>query len=295
MARDRARDAATAIARAAALRLGYRTVPRSFYSPIPEPGELPEEIWTQPSQMAGIDLRVEEQLRFLEHDLAPYLREFNPPRLASASTTEFYLENGSYESVDAETLYAIVRQAKPSRMIEVGSGFSTLVAARACVANAADGVPTELIAVEPYPRAFLEHRVEGLARLERRRATELPIEFFDALDSGDILFVDTTHVVKTGGEVNRIVLDVLPRLRGGVLVHFHDVFLPWEYPREWLEQLDYFWTEQYLLQAFLTMNDEFEVVFAAHHLGRTYPERVAASIPSFRPGCGGAFWLRRKL
>ena len=98
------------------------------------------------------------------------------------------------------------------------------------------------------------------SRLEPTSATDLPLELFSELGAGDILFVDTTHVVRLAGDVNFVVLDVLPRLQEGVIVHFHDIFLPWEYPRPWLTEMGYYWTEQYLLQAFLAYNREFEVL-----------------------------------
>jgi hypothetical protein len=123
-------------------------------------------------------------------------------------------------------------------------------------------------------------------------ATDIALEEFAALDAGDVLFVDTTHTVKTGGDVNYLVLEALPALSPGVLVHFHDIFLPWEYPRLWLEK-ELYWAEQYLLQAFLAFNPRFEVLFAAHHLSRAAPDRLARTVPSFRPGkWPGAFWLR---
>jgi predicted O-methyltransferase YrrM len=292
--REAPRAAGLRLMRTLAGRLGFRVVARSHYSPIPELGEIPAETWTEPHPLPGIALGLDDQVRFLEEELGPFMREFRPPAHPTEDPAEFFLANGSYEAVDAEILYAIVRAVKPTRMIEIGSGYSTLVAARACATNATEGSPTELVAVEPHPRDFLLAPVEGLARLERRSATEIPIESFESLAAGDILFVDTTHVVKTGGEVNRIVLDVLPRLQPGVLVHFHDIFLPWDYPREWLERLGYFWTEQYLLQAFLCLNPDFEVVLAAHHLVRSARDRVAEQVPSLGPRTRpGAFWIRR--
>jgi hypothetical protein len=125
-------------------------------------------------------------------------------------------------------------------------------------------------------------------------ATEVMHEAFEALTEGDILFVDTTHTVKTGGDVNRVILDVLPSLRPGVVVHFHDIFLPWEYPRSWVEDARLYWAEQYLLQAFLAFNTEFEVIFPAQAVTRAFPARVGQAITSYRDGISpGAFWLRR--
>jgi hypothetical protein len=275
-----------------ARRLGIDLVEHTFYSPIPDVDSLPDSLWAGPRPHPGIDLRTESQLRYLEQDLAPHVPEFNPPR-ESTGADGFFLDNGAYESVDAEVLYATIRHWKPPRVLEVGSGFSTLVSARAAVANAADGHPCRLVACDPYPRDFLTRPVDGLAEMRPQLATDIPVDEFAALDDGDVLFVDTTHTVKMGGDVNYLILEALPALAPGVIVHFHDIFLPWEYPRAWVEEMEFYWAEQYLLQAFLAFNRGFEILLAAHHLSRSEPERLGRVVPSFRPGVApGAFWLR---
>jgi hypothetical protein len=275
-----------------ARRLGVDLLERTFYSPIPDVAALPDSLWAGPRPHPGVDLRTEEQLRYLEQDLAPHVAEFDPPHRPAAEG-EFFLDNGAYERVDAEVLYATLRHWQPSRVLEVGSGFSTLVSARAALANAADGHPCQLVACDPYPRDFLTRPVEGLAEMRPWPATEISPAEFETLGDGDVLFVDTTHTVKMGGDVNFLVLEALPALAPGVIVHFHDIFLPWEYPRAWVEEMEFYWAEQYLLQAFLAFNSHFEVLLAAHHLARAEPERLGRVVPSFRPGVApGAFWLR---
>jgi hypothetical protein len=180
-------------------------------------------------------------------------------------------------------------------MLEVGAGFSTLVTAAACETNARAGAPVRFVTVDPYPAAFLTSGVPGLSELRAESVTEVPAQEFAALDSGDILFLDTTHTVKLGGDVTHLVLDVLPRIAPGVIVHFHDIFLPWHYPRRWFEEDAYYWAEQYLLQAFLCFNDEFEVLLACHLLARDRPAELARVVPSFVPGTSpAALWLRRR-
>jgi hypothetical protein len=127
-------------------------------------------------------------------------------------------------------------------------------------------------------------------------AQDLDPDVVRALGHNDVLFVDTTHTVKTGGDVVHIVLEMLPRLASGVYVHFHDIFLPDEYPREWVVQRRRAWAEQYLLQAFLAFNSAFEVVLPLHALTRRQPELARETIPSFARTRGtgpGAFWIRR--
>lgn len=122
----------------------------------------------------------------------------------------------------------------------------------------------------------------------------MPLEVFDALEAGDVLFVDTTHTVKTGSDVNRIVLDVLPRLAPGVVVHFHDIFIPWEYHRHWIEG-EFKWNEQYLLQAFLSMNPGYEVLASSQALVREGREAISPLVPQLRAGSApSALWIRRR-
>ena len=196
--------------------------------------------------------------------------------------------------VDAAVLHAIVRGTRPRRIVELGSGHSTLVAAAACLANEREGAPVDYRAYDPYPKVA-RPGLPGLTELSTTPAEDLPAERLAELGNDDVLVVDTTHTVKTGGDVNHIVLDVLPRLRPGVLVHFHDIFLPWEYPRVWAEDYGLYWAEQYLLQAFLSMNDGFEVVCALYALSREQPEGLRELVPAWREGTvPGAFWIRRR-
>jgi hypothetical protein len=276
-------------------RIGLQVVAKTFYSPIPDLASIPESVWERRDPLAGIDFQLERQLTVLEEELAPFIRGFDAPVHGRAERgTEYYFDNPSYGPVDAETLYAFVRRTKPERVVELGSGFSTLILSRAALANAKEGAAPHLTVCDPFP-GVAGPETPGVTRFEAVAAQEVPIEFFDELSSGDILVVDTTHVVRLGGDVNRIVLDVLPRLGPGILVHFHDIFLPWEYPRVWLERFGLFWTEQYLLQAFLSFNTRYEIVAALHALAREYPNRLARIYPSWREEVSpGAFWIRSR-
>jgi predicted O-methyltransferase YrrM len=262
---------------------------------VPEVPAEHDPIWSRRSKLTGIELDLDTQLAFLDTQLTPYIAEFSPPEEPTGRDGDFYLRNLWYEDVDAEVLYAMVRHCRPKRILELGAGFSTLVSAAACLANERDGKPVELVSVDPQPRIALQGGVAGLARLERRGAEELPLERFVELEPGDILFVDTSHTVKTAGEVNYLVLDVLPALTPGVVVHFHDIFLPYEYPRVFLEN-GMFFSEQYLLQAYLSGNRAYEVVLAAHALARDRPDELGRMIPTFAKSPHGpsAFWLRRR-
>jgi hypothetical protein len=273
-------------------RLGLQVVVKSFYSPIPDLKRIPESTWERESELAGIQFDLDQQLGYLD-GLRTYLAEFRPPEQASGDSDAYFLENGSYGRVDADVLYATVRAAKPNRIVELGSGHTTLVVAQACLENEREGAPVEYVAFDPYP-GVARPDLPGLTELARVPAEELSPERLGVLGENDLLIVDTTHTVKIGGDVNHVVLDILPGLGRGVLVHFHDIFLPWEYPRKWAEDYGLYWSEQYLLQAFLSLNERFEILCALYALARRRQDNLRELIPSWRDGAvPGAFWIRR--
>ncbi|MDQ6782830.1 MAG: class I SAM-dependent methyltransferase [Actinomycetota bacterium] len=273
----------------------FEVILRSYYSPLPDFEHFAVDPWAGPAELPGVDLRVEAAIALLTGDLRPYLDSFRPPlRAEDAAPGAFYIANGSYESVDAEILYAMVRYSRPQRVVELGSGASSHVIAAAAADAAADGTRFDHDIFDPYPfEAAVFGPVVGATTLPHR-AEDVDLEIFEHLKAGDIVFVDTTHTVKTGGDVNRIFLEILPRLAPGVLVHVHDIFLPYEYPRHWIVDEMRLWAEQYLLQAFLAFNSAFEVVFPAQAVTRAAPDLVKELIPSLTPTTSpGAFWMRR--
>lgn len=282
----------TRVVKGAIRRLGFDLVRRHYYSPIPDLAALPSGVWSRESDLTAVDFDPASGLEFLETELAPYISEYHPPAGPSDDPRTFFLENGLYESVDAETLYAMIRRFDPQKIVELGSGMSTLVIADALDRNASE--ETRHLVFDPHPRASMRSTLERIADLRPVPATEVPPAVVGELEAGDLLFVDTTHTVKLGSDVNRIVLDLLPMIAPGVLVHFHDIYLPWEYPREFVERRNFFWAEQYLLQAFLAFNQHFEVLFATHALERMFPREVARLVPSAPEATNpSAFWLRR--
>jgi predicted O-methyltransferase YrrM len=184
----------------------------------------------------------------------------------------------------------MVRHFQPRLVIEVGSGFSSLVLGEAVAKNAG----STLICIEPFPREFLRKGFPGLQSLMEKKVQEIELDFFSKLESGDILFIDSSHTVKIGGDVNYLFLEVLPRLKPGVIVHVHDIFLPFEYRRDWVLDEFRFWTEQYLLQAFLTYNSEFEVLMANNYLNHYHQQDVKAAFPHLSNWGGGSLWMRRR-
>jgi Methyltransferase domain len=278
----------------AAERAGLHVVRASYDSPIPVVRGLGAEVFERESPLRAVEWEVDDQVRFLERDLAPYLSEFRPQAGPSSAPGEFRLDNQTYDRVDAELLYGIVRYLGPRRYVELGSGYSTLIAWEALEANARDGRPGDLSVFDPYPSPHVTARPELAVRLSPMGVQELPEQIVRDLGPSDVLFVDTSHTVKLGGDVNRIVLDLLPLVGPGVVVHFHDVFLPGDYSRGHVDNAHY-WSEQYLLQAFLMYNREWEVLASAQAIVRAAPELVGRLIPSYRAGVSpGALWLRRR-
>jgi Methyltransferase domain len=281
---------AYALARRAAERVGLQVVLKTYYSPIPDLATLPAQIWTEPDPLYGIELDLDAQADRLSGRLSPFIAEF-----ASASGPGLAYEevNASYPLPDARLLYAVVRDLRPASIVELGSGQTSRVIAQACAANAADGAETRFEAFDPYPTA-IDESLRGLAELHRTPAQEVPELVFSQLGAGDVLFVDTTHTVKIGSDVNRIILRVLPLLAPGVVVHFHDICLPYEYPRYLFEQYALYWAEQYLLQAFLSMNPSYEVLYATDALCRDRRAQVERTGLAGPGESGSSFWIRRR-
>jgi hypothetical protein len=269
----------------------YRLVRRSPYSPVPDPADLTPDLWERPRSLHWIHWDLDAQIEWAERELAPYVAEFAEP---ADVADDFRFENSYYEQVDAELAYAIVRHLRPRRVLELGTGYSTLVLARACRANQRDGAELELHTVDPGPAVGVPDDLPGLTSKRTMTAQEVPLEEFLALAAGDLLMVDTSHTVKIGGEVDHIVLEVLPRLAPGVWVHFHDIWLPWEYHPTLVLEMEMYWAEQYLLQAFLAGNPGYEVVFATQAVARAMPERLERLVPSYRArNFPSSFWMRR--
>jgi methyltransferase family protein len=270
---------------------GFHVTPVHFYEPIPDSRELSGKLWQQPLALAGVDMNEASQRRLLCEIFPTFQKEYQQIPLDSpGEKNRFYLANGHFEGLDPLLAYCLVRHFKPRKIIEVGSGYSTLILAEAARANGS----TELHSIEPYPLEFLTQGVAGLASLLAKKVEEVDLSVFTELNPGDCLFIDTSHVVRIGGDVNFLFLEVLPRLKPGVIVHVHDIFFPFEYPKDWVIGRRRFWTEQYLLQAFLAFNAEFEVLVSSGYLKARFPEELKSVFPTGDPWSGGSFWMRRK-
>ena len=237
-------------------RHGFHVTPVHFYQPIPDTQTLPQTLWNQPSKLVGVDMNDSMQLDLLRNEFPKFRDEYEQfPTKPTANPAQFYLNNGPFDRMDALVAYCMVRHFRPRLIIEVGGGFSSLLLGQALQKN---GNVSNLVCIEPYPPKFLKRGFPGLHSLIEKKVQDVDLGFFSELRRDDMLFIDSSHTVKIGGDVNYLFLEVLPRLNPGVIVHIHDIFFPFDYPRDWVINKLRFWTEQYLLQTFLTFNSEFE-------------------------------------
>lgn len=282
------------LASRASRRVGVDIEARHFYSPIPQIERIKDGFFESESQMPGITpFDTDAHFKFIDDELAGAIAEFSPPRKAPGVRNTYYLDNGLYQGGDADLLYAFIRRFRPGRILELGAGFSTLVSAMACERNRAQGHESSLVTCDPYAIPPAPGEIPGLTELRAVRAEDLPLTAYEGLGEGDILFIDSSHTVKVGGDVTHLFLEVVPRLRDGVLVHVHDVFLPWSYPREWIDHNHWYWAEQYLLQAFLAFNSRARVLVAAYAAHRRQPGRLAEVVPNYRPSAAPlSLWFR---
>lgn len=269
--------------------------PGHFYSPIADLTDIrarEEKIWTCPRDMPGIDWNENYQLDLLQQ-MCSYVADIDYPVDQPEDPKTYFYQNDQFPVLDAEVLFCLLRHFRPHRMIEVGSGFSSLVTAQ--VNRDFFGNGLHFACIEPYPRQFLVDGVEGISELVVRKVEDVPLSYFDTLKEGDVLFVDSSHVSKVGSDVNYLFFEVLPRLHEGVLIHIHDIFLPDEYPKRWVIEEGRHWNEQYLVRAFLEFNTTFEVIWAAHFMAKHHGSEVQNVFARFpRLGGGGSLWLRRK-
>jgi hypothetical protein len=266
-------------------RQGFHVTPVHFYQPIPDTTSLPETLWSRLSKLPAIDMNDAVQLDLLRNVFPKFREEYADfPAEPPAG------QKRPFRGVDALVAYCMVRHFQPQVIIEIGSGFSSLVLGQAAAKNK----NSALLCVDPFPPKLVRKGIPALRSFVEAKVQDLDLEFFAQLGPGDILFIDSSHTVKIGGDVNYLFLEVLPRIKPGVIVHVHDIFLPFEYRRDWVMDEFRFWTEQYLLQAFLSFNREFEVLMANYYLGHYFEEDLKRIFPPLPSVKGGSFWMRRK-
>ena len=264
-----------------ASRLGIHVLPVHYYSAIPDVRELERtlDIWARKSELPGLKFDVAGQAETVRRICLPFQDEYLGSAAFRLATREGY--GPGYGYIEAQALHGVLRHYKPARLIEVGSGVSTFCMLNALEANRAEGYPARhFVSIEPYPSP----RLRALASIELvpRKVQEVGLGYFEDLGPGDFLFVDSSHAVKPGSDVNFLVLEVLPRLKPGVVVHFHDIYLPYDYSRDTLRAL-FFPSETSLLRAFLTNNDHAKLLFCMSHLHYEAPAVLKEVFPEYEP------------
>lgn len=266
-----------------------------YYSPLPDIGEVESRadvLFREEDDLApSIDLKAENQCRLLL-ELAHYYNEFCWPARPSRDF-RFYQDQEFFGQGDAIILYSLLRHFKPKKVIEGGSGFTS--ALMLDVDDKFTKNQTRFTFIEPFPERLLSLlRDDDLERCQiiKKNLQDVPLSTLRSLEANDILFIDSSHVSKIGSDVNFILFEILPALNSGVLIHFHDVLWPFEYPLEWIKD-GKAWNEAYLLRAFLQYNSQFEVVLLNCFVARAFTSLIEQHMPLFLKNPGGSLWVRK--
>jgi predicted O-methyltransferase YrrM len=266
--------------------------PGHFCSPIPSIEDIERAIATATASFSGIDLREDRQLALLEK-LSRYYAEIPFPA-EKDERFRFAFHNPSYSWGDAIILFCMIRELKPRRILEIGSGHTSALILDTNERYFGGGINCTF--VEPHPEllfSLLRPNEEREVRVIRRKLQDVDLTLFDTLEAGDILFIDSSHVVKAGSDCQLLFSDILPRLNPGTLIHFHDVFDRFEYPPEWLRE-GRGWNEQYILRAFLQFNSAFTIKLYTAYLMTRHREWFEQHMPNCLRNTGGQIWIERE-
>lgn len=271
-------------------RVGYHVFPMVFYNPFPDPSEVDAEKLKLKRPLPGIDLNVPGSLELLKK-LSRFSGEVAEFTASRTGVLKFW--DRTYPPADYGTLYAMLREIKPRRFIEVGCGYSSRASTAALKRNASEGHPCQCTFIEPYPPPyFTELQLPG--EFIKQKVQQIPLARFQELEDGDVLFIDTSHVIKVQNDVEYELLQILPSLKPGVFVHIHDIFTPYDYPAEWMigdgTNLGGN-NEQYALECLLSGGKTWEVILPVYLLWRDHPEVFKALVDSEHRA--GAFWIRK--
>lgn len=264
-----------------AIRFGYYILPVHYHVPVPNIIELERtrDVWARKSELPGLLVDLDEQASTLRAICLPYQEEYAGNVVYQEAVRNHF--GPGYGYIEAQALHAVVRHYKPRRVIEVGSGVSTYCMWKACEMNCDETRErTTITCIEPYPSA----RLRALSQIELipKQVQTVALQVFGELDRNDLLFIDSSHTVKPGSDVNYLILEVLPRLRPGVIVHFHDIYWPYDYQRD-LCRTYFHWTESSLLRAFLIFNPRVRILACLSHLHYERQNILKEVFPEYDP------------
>lgn len=280
------------------MKLGILPIIDHYYQPLINPKKHLRYSLRNNRNLPGIDFNDQEQLELLKE--FHYNEEVQSFTIKKETNNAFFLNNNMYSSGDAEYLYNIIRKFKPKRLIEIGSGYSTMVASSAIRQNKLDdeSYSCRHICYEPYEREWIAQlNVEYI----KQKIELVDLDVFRILEANDILFIDSSHIVRPQGDVLYEYLEILPILQSGVLVHLHDIFTPKDYPDRWIYEEHVLWNEQYLLEAFMSFNSDFRIIGSLNYLAHKYCKELSEKCPFFAANIGyeenkrepRAFWIMR--
>ena len=284
----------TSVGKNTLLFFGILPIRDHYYQPLINPKKHLRTSLRAERFLPGIAMNTAMQLEILKSfDFNSELAIF--PVNSQGDQNVFYYNNGSFEAGDAEYLYNIIRLFKPSQVIEIGSGNSTLIAVKALEKNKELDIhyKSKHICIEPFEQPWLKSLP---VQVERRKVEEMDLSLFQSLTANDVLFIDSSHIIRPQGDVLFEYLEILPTLNTGVLVHIHDIFTPRDYPDSWILEEHRLWNEQYLLEAFLTLNQSFEILGAVNFLSHQYSKELSSKCPIFASQQNkepGSFWMRK--
>lgn len=279
---------------------GCYALPIHFYQPIPDIADLRRRnIWDKKSALAGINWTPEQYVENVKN-ISGFQRKQGWQQ-TGIDPLAFYTENNSFSFLCASYLYGMIHKNRPKRIIEIGSGNSSKVIRTALIErNGIEQNGTYTI-IDPYCSLSDEtFHIAGVnIQFIRKPVEEVDLSLFEQLEKNDILFIDSSHTVRIGGDVNFEILEVLPRLKSGVIIHFHDIPMPYEYEKIYATNSNFrvFWTESYLLQAFLAFNREFEIIIPARWLSTVHLELLKKCYSSMTKPfdwSSESMWIRRK-
>lgn len=251
-------------------RVGVFPISTNYYEPQFNFDNLKKKL-SDKRKLSGIEFNIQNQLTLLEK--FNFNQEIEELDLENGTKNfRFNINNSFFGAGDAEIYYQMIRYFKPQKIIEVGSGHSSLIAKEAIFNNLKlDGIDTKLFCIEPYENQWLEKNNINVIRQKFENVDE---KNFTDLSKNDILFIDSSHIIRPEGDVLKIFLEVLPKLNSEVIVHIHDIFSPRNYPEKWLKTENRFYNEQYILEAILTNTNRYEVICSLNLLKNDYFENL---------------------
>lgn len=264
-------------------KLGLNILPHHYYSNIPDIKYLKQNtFWLKPNSMIDVEMNtLEEQMSFVRECCSVEDLQQLPSKNIHERAIEENNGGWGFGTIEAEFLHCFIKSRKPSQIVQVGCGISTSV-----ILKAASEInhKINITCIEPYPTSFLNQKSDsGEINLIRQKGQEVDLEIFTNLQAGDVLFVDSTHTVKTGSEVNYIILEILPRLKKGVFVHFHDIYFPFDYGRNILTKDLFFWNESSLLHAFLIGNKRYKIIVCQSMLHYECSKELGEIFKNYNP------------